>query len=144
MKYMTESEIDRKLCFIDSNIWLYAFIRSQDPDKSLAARSVIRDSDIVISTQVLNEVSINLIRKARFPENRIRELIDSFYNKYSIIEFSMEIFLRASLIREQHEFSFWDSLIVSSAVHSEAEILYSEDMHNGLVIENTKIVNPLK
>ncbi|MEZ4528502.1 MAG: PIN domain-containing protein [Desulfobacterales bacterium] len=139
---MTGSEIDKKLCFIDSNIWLYAFISSQDSDKSVAARSVIRDNDIVISTQVINEVCINLIRKALFTEDEIRDVVNSFYNKYSIIEFSREIVHKASIIREQHEFSFWDSLIVSSAVQSESEILYSEDMHNGFIIENTKIVNP--
>ena len=35
------------------------------------------------------------------------------------------------------------SLIVASALFSDAEILYSEDMQNGLLIENSlKIVNP--
>jgi len=141
---MIESEIDRTPCFIDSNIWLYAFINFQGADKSVAARSAIRNNDIAITTQVINEVCINLIRKAQFPEEKIRELIDSFYNKYRIIELNKEIIHKASVIREQHNFSFWDSLILSSALYSEAEILYSEDMHDGFIIEKTKIVNPFK
>ncbi len=131
-------------CFVDSNIWLYAFINSQSPDKSVAAKSIIRNNDIVISTQVINEVCINLIRKASFPENEIRELVENFYDRFNVIEFSKEITYRASVIREQHNFSFWDSLILSSAIFSEAEILYSEDMHDGFIIDNTKIVNPFK
>lgn len=40
-------------------------------------------------------------------------------------------------------FSFWDSLIVASAILGEASILYSEDMQVGLIIENAlQIVNP--
>jgi predicted nucleic acid-binding protein len=41
------------LCFIDTNIWLYAFIPSQDPHKSIKARAVIQHSDIIISPQVI-------------------------------------------------------------------------------------------
>lgn len=141
---MTAHESEGKLCFIDSNIWLYAFIESQSPDKSDAARSVIKSNDVVISTQVINEVGINLIRKAMFSEEQIRGLIDSFYNKYRVIEFSKDIMHKASEIRSQHTFSFWDSLILSSALYSEAKILYSEDMHDGFSIETTKIVNPFK
>ena len=47
---MIESKTDENLCFIDSNIYLYAFINSQDSDKSIAARSIIRKNDIAIST----------------------------------------------------------------------------------------------
>ena len=141
---MNVVETESQICFIDSNIWLYAFIESQDSKKSSFARSVIRNSNIVISTQVINEVCTNLIRKALFPEDKIQNLVDSFYNKYSIIEFSREILHKASAIREQHRFSFWDSLIVSSAIYSESKVLYSEDMHDGFTIENTKIINPFK
>ena len=139
---MTEHESEGQYYFIDSNIWLYAFIQSQNLDKSNAAQSVIKNNDIVVSTQVINEVCINLIRKAMFTEDKIQELIDSFYSKYRVIEFNKEIMKKASQIRSQHSFSFWDSLIFSSALYSEAEILYSEDMHNGFSIETTKIENP--
>ncbi|WP_207689032.1 PIN domain-containing protein [Desulfonema limicola] len=139
---MTALENEKKSCFIDSNIWLYAFIDSQDLDKSIIARTIIQNNDISISTQVVNEVCINLIKKAQFPEPKIQQLIDNFYNKYTIIEFNNEIIKNASVIRQQQCFSFWDSLILSSALHSEAELLYSEDMHDGFIIESTTIVNP--
>lgn len=141
---MNAHDSEGKLCFIDSNIWLYAFIESQAPDKSITARSVIKNNDVVISTQVINEVCVNLIRKAMFPEEQIQALIDGFYNKYRVVEFNKEIMRKASEIRSQHAFSFWDSLILSSTLYSEAGILYSEDMHDGFSIEKTKIVNPFK
>ncbi len=88
-KYMSEVERNDKGCFIDSNIWLYAFIET--PDKSLIAKSLIKGSNITISTQVINEVCVNLIRKALYPEEKIRNLIESFYNKYNILEINREI-----------------------------------------------------
>lgn len=139
---MTELEQSNKLCFIDSNIWLYAFIET--PHKSLIAKSLLRDRDITISTQVINEVCVNLIKKARFPEEKIRNLIESFYNKYNIIKINREILLKASEIRRDHLFSFWDSLILAGALLEGCDILYSEDMQDDFVMEKTRIVNPFK
>jgi predicted nucleic acid-binding protein len=139
---MTELEQSNKLCFIDSNIWLYAFIET--PHKSLIAKSLLRDRDITISTQVINEVCVNLIKKARFPEEKIRNLIESFYNKYNVIKINREILLKASEIRRDHLFSFWDSLILAGALLEGCDILYSEDMQDDFVMEKTRIVNPFK
>jgi hypothetical protein len=55
------------------------------------------------------------------------------------------LLLKASTLREQYAFSFWDSMIVSSALHANVSVLYSEDMQDGLVVENRmRIINPLK
>ena len=41
--------------------------------------------------------------------------------------------------------SFWDGLIVASALFGNANILYSEDMQDGLMIDNQlTIINPFK
>ena len=132
-------------CFVDTNIWLYAFIETQDKDKTASARSVIESNgQIAVSSQVISEVSVNLIKKAKFDESSIRQLIESFYAKYSIIEIGRAQLLKASELRLRHQFSYWDRLIVSCALSSGALILYSEDMDSSLVIENRlKIVNPL-
>ncbi len=137
---------DKKICLIDSNIWLYAFIETQNADKSSIANSVIQNKDIsiVVSTQIINEVCVNLIKKADFSEEKIRELIGNFYNKYDVIGIEREILFKSSKMREQHNFSFWDSLILASALYAGAENLYSEDMQDGFVIEKTKIINPFK
>ncbi len=120
----------------------YAFIET--PHKSLIAKSLLRDRDITISTQVINEVCVNLIKKARFPEEKIRNLIESFYNKYNVIKINREIILKASEIRRHHLFSFWDSFILAGALLGDCDILYSEDMQDDFVMEKTRIVNPFK
>jgi predicted nucleic acid-binding protein len=53
--------------------------------------------------------------------------------------------LKASALRAQHAFSFWDSTIVASALYADASVLYSEDMQDGLVVDNRVcIINPFK
>jgi predicted nucleic acid-binding protein len=61
--------------FIDSNIWLYAFMEQQDRRKSALAKEVIRSHQLVISTQVINEVCLNLRRKTAITESQIQKLI---------------------------------------------------------------------
>lgn len=98
-----------------------------------------------MSTQVINEVCVNLLKKAQFSEQQLQQLIESFYAKYAVIELSKPLLLRGSALREQHAFSFWDSLIVAGALAANATVLYSEDTQNGLVIEkHLRIVNPFK
>ncbi len=72
-------------CFIDTNIWLYSFIESQDRRKTKIAKSIISESDIIISTQIVNEMSVNLLKKASFSEAQIRELIISLYKRYTVL-----------------------------------------------------------
>ncbi|MDM8565216.1 PIN domain-containing protein [Candidatus Halobeggiatoa sp. HSG11] len=109
-------------------------------------KSVIQNKniEITISTQVINEVCVNLIKKVSFSEEKIRKMVVSFYNKYNIIEINKEIIIKASEIRERYNFSFWDSLIFASALYANVEILYSEDMQDGFIIDKTRIVNPFK
>ena len=55
--------------FIDSNVWLYAFIEGQDALKERRANELIQTTpNIVISVQVINEVASNMLKKAGFAE----------------------------------------------------------------------------
>ena len=72
-------------------------------------------------------------------------MVDSFYQLYTVTSLTQEVLLHASSLRERYNFSYWDGLIVASARASEALIIYSEDMHDGLVIDkHLTIVNPFK
>ena len=132
-------------CFIDTNVWLYAFIPSQDPNKSAKAKAIIRQSDIIISSQVINEICVNLIKKARFDEPSIQRLINSFYRRYTAVIIDKATLLKSSELREKLQLSYWDSLVVSSALLGGAQTLYTEDMADGLRVETRlRITNPFK
>lgn len=129
--------------FLDSNIWIYGLAKNQDKHKQKLSAQLIQTTSVVVSTQVINEVCINLIRKADFTEEQVRDLITAFYKGSRVISFDMEILTQASSLRERYALSFWDSLIVSSALYAGLSTLYSEDMQNGLIVnEQLEIVNP--
>jgi len=90
-------------------------------------------------------MTVNLLKKASFSEEKVRELIRSLYKRYSIFELSSDILIKASEIRTNFSFSFWDSLVTASALDSEADYLISEDMQNGFKFEgNLTIINPFR
>ncbi|MBO3463469.1 PIN domain-containing protein [Aetokthonos hydrillicola Thurmond2011] len=140
---------ESQLCFIDSNIWLYRFILNpRDTDatvKQQIATTITNQQNVLISTQVVNEVCSNLIRKAGFTNTQIQILIEELAQGCEILPVSIETLQTAVKLRDQYSLSFWDSLIVASAVLGDASILYSEDMQEGLILENTlQIVNPFR
>lgn len=135
--------------FIDSNIWLYRFIiNPRDIDaisKQEIATTIKNYQNILISTQVVNEVCANLIRKAGFNNAQIQILLEELKQGCEILPVSLETLQFAVKLRAQYLLSFWDSLIVASAVLGDASTLYSEDMQDGLILENTlQIVNPFR
>jgi predicted nucleic acid-binding protein len=134
---------ENNTCFVDTNVWLYALIEGQDRVKTETAQSLILQSIPVISTQVINEVCVNLLKKTDISEEHISQLIDSFYAKYPVVEINKTVLLKASQLRRRYSLSYWDSIIVACALAAETEMLYTEDIQNGLVIENQlRIVNP--
>lgn len=136
---------ETKRCFVDTNVWLYAFTEPDDASKQAVAKAVVSRQDIVVSTQVINETCVNLLKKASLPEVTIRQLVVAFYEKYVVTEIDRSILLTASELREKYSLSFWDSMIVASALRAGCEVLYTEDMQDGLKIEGRlTVVNPFK
>lgn len=138
-------ETSKHLCFVDSNIWLYILLPGQDVHKGKTARELVEleRQNIVISTQIVNEVINTIIRHASMNELEIRELVRRFYARYQVHSITEAIQLNASQLREKFSFSHWDSLIVAAALATSSTVLYSEDMQDGLVIDKQlTIVNP--
>lgn len=135
--------------FIDSNIWLYALIEEQGLNDKfkhvLAERLFLENENIQVSVQVVNEVSINLMRKAKKDNDFIFKFIHDLVNTYTVHAQTTAELITAATLRLNYSLSYWDSLVVASAINSECSILYSEDMQDGLQVnEKLKIINPLK
>ncbi len=66
----------KELVLIDSNLWLYSFLRVEDKAKyeyiTEFLKEIIENSYIVITTQIINEVSYNLKKKGNFTEEEIK------------------------------------------------------------------------
>ncbi|MGB3507812.1 MAG: PIN domain-containing protein [Microcoleaceae cyanobacterium] len=111
----------------------------------MIANSITDAEGIVISSQVINQVCSILKRKMGFNEEQIFNLIESFERRYQIVPVDLLVVKNASKLRQQYSFSFWDGLIIASALEAGASILYSEDMQDGLLVAGTlEIINPFK
>lgn len=96
----------------------------------------------MLSIQVVNEVCSNLLRKAGYAEPEIRQTIDNFQAPYPILNVTGDIVRQASALRESYHLSYWDSVVVATALAANCTIVYSEDMQNGLHIGDLTITNP--
>jgi predicted nucleic acid-binding protein len=122
--------------FVDSNIWLYLFLQDDNKKYKIVERYFMKNnlnSTFVITYQVINEVS-NILLKNNYTEAEIRESINFLFKVCTLQEFTKEIIVTASFIREKYSFSFWDSILVGSALFSKCDMLISEDMQNGLIV----------
>lgn len=136
----------RSLAFVDTNILLYAHDRDAGPKRAVAARllaTLWEEHRGIVSPQVLQEFLVNALRKLKTPLNlaQARDIVRS-YGLWVTHDASVAHILRALELMELTGYSFWDSQIIASAEAAGAEILYSEDMHDGRAIAGLIIRNP--
>lgn len=134
--------VDRVL--VDTNIWLYTFDVTE-VEKQASSRQALREiaekAQIVISTQVLFEVIANLTRKFSVSPARVSELLEVLMSYPTVVN-SNRTMLAALSIMDSSSISFWDALIVSSAVEARCQVLLTEDLSHGQVIAGVEIRNP--
>jgi predicted nucleic acid-binding protein len=132
--------------FVDTNILMYAHDRSTGAKHRLAVALVERlwdSGEGILSTQVLQELCINLRRKVAppLPVHQVRQLL-SDYSRWEIVTNTSESVLQALDIEARYKISFWDALILHAAAHAGASILYSEDLAAGQSYGGIQVVNP--
>jgi len=133
--------------FVDTNILIYA----HDPRagrKNERARRLIehlwRTGEGVLSTQILQELCINLRRKVAHPLSveEIRRLIQD-YLSWEIVVNTSESVIEALEIETRYKISFWDALVLHAAESCGATVLYSEDLATGQHYGTVRVLNPL-
>ena len=67
----------------------------------------------------------------------------SIFLSYQVGIVDQEIILKAISIAGKYRYSYWDGLILASALVSNCKYIYTEDMQHNQFIENRlQIVNP--
>ncbi len=133
--------------FVDTNILMYAHDASAG-EKHERARALIeelwRDRSGAVSTQVLQELCVNLRRKARrsLDTKATRDVVADYLTWHVVVNGGASI-LEALELEERYQISFWDALVVGAAQTCGADVLYSEDLSDGQVYGSVRVVNPL-
>lgn len=134
--------------FVDTNILVYAHDSTQGPKHERAqalVETLWESGEGILSTQVLQELCVNLRRKSARPLSmeETRKLIED-YSTWDIVVNTAESVLQALDLESRYQISFWDALIVQAATSCEATIIYSEDLADGQTYGAARVVNPLK
>lgn len=132
--------------FLDTNVLVYAHDVSAGP-KHHKAKEILLDlwekGNGIVSTQVLQEFYVVVTRKIPRPlsPGRAREIVESLLY-WDVVVNDGEAVLEAIDVSERHKLSFWDGLVVQAAMRGGAEVLLSEDLNPGQVINGVKVENP--
>jgi predicted nucleic acid-binding protein len=134
--------------FVDTNILMYAHDTAAG-EKHLRARALVEElwetRSGVVSTQVLQELAVNLRRKARNPlDAKATRDVVSDYLTWQVVVNGGDSILEALDLEERYQISFWDALIVQAAHASGAAVLYSEDLSDRQTYGVVRVVNPLR
>lgn len=130
--------------FLDTNVLVYCYAATE-PDKQVTALKLSQAVDAWISTQVLQELS-NILRK-KFQKSwiEIENTVEEITRNFNVFSNQPDTVRFAVNLAGRYGYSFYDSLIVASALSVGCSELYSEDMQDGQLIENKlSIKNPFK
>ena len=134
--------------FFDTNILIYLFDEDSPKKKVLAQQlfeNETRAGRVVLSTQVIQEFYVAATKKLADPlcpedaETVVRNL-----TALPLIQIDATMILTAIGKSRVLGFSFWDSLIVTAAIASGAECLFTEDLQHGQIIDGLRIENPFR
>jgi predicted nucleic acid-binding protein len=134
--------------FVDTNVLIYAHDPSAGAKHAEARRHLAglwRDSTGALSVQVLAEMYVNVTRKVARPASApaARRIVRN-YSRWPTYVADVSAVLEASEVAERHRMSFWDALIVVSARAMGAEVLLTEDLSHGQVIEGVRVEDPFR
>jgi predicted nucleic acid-binding protein len=132
--------------FVDTNILIYAHDNSAG-EKHAHAKALLEklweSRSGVVSTQVLQELAVNLRRKAMKPlDAKATRDIVSDYLSWQVVVNGGDSILEALDLEARYQISFWDALVIQAAQGSGAEMLYSEDLPDGQTYGRVRVVNP--
>jgi predicted nucleic acid-binding protein len=125
--------------FFDTNILVYA--TTSDARKQQATDCLNRGG--IVSVQVLNEFVHVARRKLRHDWPQIEFALRQFRDSLDdVVPVALSTHTSAVSLARDHGLSFYDALILASAIEAGCDILYSEDMQHGRTIGGLAIVNP--
>jgi predicted nucleic acid-binding protein len=132
--------------FVDTNIIVYSLDVTAGT-KNLRARELMarlwEDRTGAVSVQIFQEFYVTITRKVRAPvtPRRAVEIIEDL-SGWMVHEPKTADIVAAAQLSVRHQISFWDAMVVRSALETGSEIIWTEDLQHGQKIESVEIRNP--
>lgn len=133
--------------FLDTNVFVYSFDGSSPGKRDVACSLIseaLRDGGGAISWQVVQEFLNVALHKWELPmtEGDAQTYLNMILRPLCVVYPSEPLWRAALSIQAQSQYHFYDSLVVASAVHCGAKVLYSEDLQDGRFFGDLEIRNP--
>ena len=134
--------------FFDTSILIYAVDHTDPVKRRKAGELLEREAgagNAIISTQVLQEFYSVSTLKLKRPLNKLvaEEIVEELMTLH-VKQVDTSIILAAIKRNQSDQISFWDALIIETALRAGARILWSEDMQHDREFDGLKIQNPFK
>jgi predicted nucleic acid-binding protein len=128
--------------FVDANVLVY--LVSDDERRLVAIEIMKRHPETGV--QAVNEM-INVMRRkmqtSQQDQNNASLVVRSACNH--IHPLVIEDHVRALDLVTRHKFSWWDGVLIATALRAGASRFFSEDQHDGLLVDNQMtIINPFR
>ena len=126
---------------LDSNIIIYSFGDKNNTKKDIA-KKVISECNI-ISQQAINESLFVLHQKLNFKVAELQKIHSFLLEIFLVTELNTLTLTKSLDLMQKYNYSFWDSMMLASALVNKCDTLYSEDMqHKQIIEEKLQIINP--
>ena len=136
------------LFFLDTNVFVYALLASEPLKKQRALQLVeqaLATHTGCTSYQTIQEFANVATRKfaQRFTPEQCQQFITAAMQPINRVASSAELVQNALELQAETRYSFYDSLVLASALQADADVLYTEDLqHNQLIHGTLRIMNP--
>jgi predicted nucleic acid-binding protein len=133
--------------FLDTNIFVYSFDQSAAV-KAQKATNLIREALTtqkgVISYQVVQEFFNVALRRFSQPMQvaDAEQYLGTVFRPLLSVHSSQALYVEALHLQTQSGLSWYDSLIVSAAIQTQCNLLYTEDLQHGQRFGSLQVRNP--
>jgi predicted nucleic acid-binding protein len=125
--------------FVDTNIFVYLY-SEDEVKKRTVAHNALENYNCITSTQVLTEFSNVCIKKLHIQAEVISKSIDEITSACAVMPVERETIKKALQLHDKYGYSYYDCLIIASALIYNCALLLTEDLKDRHVIEHSLTV----
>lgn len=133
--------------FVDTNIFVYSV--SPDPseqDKKARARALLTATDLIVSSQVLQELYRQLVqpppRGTNLPHQQAIDIIKAVRGRVQVVPITEDIVTDGLNLYRRFQLQYWDAFILAAAKASGCNTVCSEDFSHTQDYCGISVVNP--
>ena len=129
--------------FFDTNVLIYLYSEDEIDKRTIVENLCLLPHQIIISTQIINELIWVMHKKRKIPYGDLTTTIDELREKLYVADIGIDTTKKALKLASQNKYAYFDSLIIAAALENDCSKLYTQDMHNNHIIDKQlHLLNP--